>query len=311
MAAEIHTVELENVTLSVTSEGSGPLVVLLHGFPDVGYTWRHQISALTEAGFRVIAPDMRGYGWSDTPKSVEAYNIMELVGDVIGLLDHEGAEDAIVIGHDWGAIIAPQVALFRPDRVRALALLSVPYQVRTGVSIVDHLRATDPEGPFSYMLAFQSEGVEDLFDADPLGSLRSMFWSTAGDRPENFERGDETPAGLPPHLKEGEMENYFRAFARTGFAGGINYYRNLHRNWELTRPWHGAKLRLPTMFLAGSRDFVATTGDGRLGSDVASMAEQTCADHRGSFIIEGGGHWVHQEYPETVNQHLVEFCQSI
>lgn len=316
--AQIHQVALAGsttgdspaITLSVTERGTGPAVVLLHGFPEIGYSWRHQIEAMANAGYRVIAPDQRGYGWSDAPEEVEAYDIFQLVGDVIGLLDHYEVDDAVVVGHDWGALIAPYVGLLRPDRVRALALLSVPYQPRRDVSVIDHLRATDPDGPFSYILHFQEPGIEAMLDGDPIGGLRSVYWGSSGARPDDYQRGDEPPPGLPPHLSQGEFENYCRAFARSGFAGGINYYRNLHRNWELTRPWHGAPLTMPTMFLAGSRDFLVDEGDGGLGTPYAAMADH-CRDFRGTTIVDGAGHWVQQEAPDEVNAALLAFLDDL
>jgi len=317
-AAEIHQVTIggsaagdaPDLTLSVTERGEGPAVVLLHGFPEIGYSWRYQIEALANAGYRVIAPDQRGYGWSDTPDDATAYDISHLVGDVVGLLDHFEIDDAVVVGHDWGSLVAPSVGLFRPNRVRAVAMLSVPYQPRQNVSVIDHIHTTDPDGPFSYILAFQEPGLEELLDADPIGTLRRIYWSQSGDRPDDFQRDDDPPPGLPPHLSQGEFENYCRAFARSGFGGGINYYRNLHRNWELTRPWHGAPLTMPTMFLAGSRDFLANEGDGGLGSPYAAMADN-CADFRGTTIVDGAGHWVQQEAPEAVNNALLEFLAGL
>lgn len=296
--------------LSVTHAGDGPAVVLLHGFPEVAYSWRHQIPALAEAGYRVLAPDQRGYGWSDAPDGVDAYGITELVGDVIGLLDHAEIEQAVIVGHDWGALVAPWVALFRPDRVQGVALLSVPYQPQGDVSIVEHVRATDPEGPFAYLLAFQEPGIEELFEADPIETLRRFHWTVCGARPKDFERGDEVPKGLPPYLSDAEFENYYRAFARSGFGNPINWYRNMHRNWELTRPWHGAKLTCPSLFIAGDRDFVVSSGDGPLGSGAATMADG-CTDLRGIHLVEGAGHWVQQEAPTEVNELLVGFLRGL
>jgi len=306
----VTSTDLGAVTLTVSRNGSGPAVVLLHGFPEIAYSWRHQIPALADAGYSVIAPDQRGYGWSDRPEGVEAYTMHQLVGDVIALLDHDEIADAVVVGHDWGAIIAPWVALFRPDRVRALALLSVPYLPRLDRSGIEHIQATDPEGDFSYVLAFQDEGIEALLEADPIDTLRRLYWSASGARPEGFAIGDPVPDGLPPHLSQGEFENYFRAFARSGFGGPVNYYRNLHQNWIDARPWSKAKLELPVLFIAGDRDFVATTSDGGLGSTVADMSTW-CTDLRGVHMIEGAGHWVQQEAPEQVNTLLIDFLDSL
>ncbi len=306
----VTPINIGDIELTVTQAGTGPAVVLLHGFPEIAYSWRHQIGPLVEAGYRVLAPDQRGYGWSDAPQGVEAYGITQLVGDVIALLDAEQIDDAVIVGHDWGAIVAPWVALFRPDRVRALALLSVPYLPRGDQSILDRIQATDPDGEFAYMLAFQTEGIEELFEADPIETLRRFHWTVCGARPQGFSSADPMPDGLPPYLNQGEFENYYRAFTRSGFGNPINWYRNLQQNWEITRPWHQAKLAVPTLFIAGDRDFVATTSDGALGSSVSSMYE-SCTDLRGTHLIEGAGHWVQQEAPDEVNRLLCEFLDSL
>ena len=314
MDRRVRTVDIGPISLSITEQqtsGDKAPVLLLHGFPDIGYTWRHQMDAIADAGHRVIAPDQRGYGWSDAPEAVDAYNIFELVGDFVGLLDVEEIDRCILVGHDWGAIIAWHVALMRPDRLAGLALMSVPYQPRSDRSVLDHIRATDPDGPFSYMLAFQEEGAaESLMDADPIEFLRSTHWKQSAAYAATPEHADDVaPRGLPPFLEPADMENYARAFYRSGFRGGVNYYRNFQRNWELTRPWHGAPITVPTTFIGGDHDFVVTRGDGGLGAAVSSM-EQHCVDHRGTTIVPGG-HWAHQEHPDPVNHALLEFFASV
>jgi len=306
----ISPTDLPELSLTVHRSGDGPAVVLLHGFPEIAYSWRHQIPALAEAGYRVLAPDQRGCGWSDQPDGVDAYAMTELVGDVIGLLDHDGIDRAVVVGHDWGALIAPWVALFRPDRVAGLALLSVPYTPRGERSIIEHVRATDPEGSFAYVLAFQEPGVEELFEADPIETLRRIHWTVCGALPEGWTPADPLPDGLPPHLSEGEFENYYRAFTRSGFGNPINYYRNLHRNWENSRPWNAARIHVPTVFIAGEKDFVVAGADGTLGSGAESMRD-SCTDLRGLHLVPGAGHWVQQEAPEQVNELLLEFLGGI
>lgn len=310
--AEINVtpVDLPDISLTVSSAGVGPAVVLLHGFPEIAYSWRHQIPVLAEAGYHVLAPDQRGYGWSDQPEGVASYAMTELVGDVIGLLDHHEIDDAVIVGHDWGALIAPWVGLFRPDRVRGIALLSVPYTPRGDRSIVEHVRETDPGGDFAYILAFQEAGIEDLLEADPIETLRRTHWSLCGARPNDLQPGDPLPAGLPPYLSQGEFENYYRAFTRSGFANPINYYRNLHQNWEAGRPWANAKLTMPVTFIAGEKDFVVTSGDGELGSSVQQMNDW-CTDLRDIHLIPDAGHWVQQEAPDQVNELLVDFVNSV
>lgn len=305
MRPELSRVDVGEVALSVTSVGEGPLVVLLHGFPEIAYSWRHQLAPLAEAGYRVVAPDGRGYGWSDLPEAVEDYSIFHLVGDVIGLLDALEAPDAFIVGHDWGAIVAWHVALFRPDRVRGVVGMSVPYAPRGETSIVEQIRRTDPEGPFAYMLAFQQEGAETLLDADPIAILRDAHWRHCGQRIATLE----LPEGLPPHLHAGDLEAYARAFARSGFRGGINWYRNLHHNWTRTQPWHGAPILPPSRFIGGREDFVVSSGDG-IGAGVRNLPV-VCADLRGTVLIDGAGHWVQQEAPDEVNRALLDFFADV
>ena len=311
MAAQIHSYDIgsPSITLSVTEAGEkdAPAVLLLHGFPEIGYSWRHQITALADAGYRVIAPDQRGYGWSDLPDAVADYDLFALTGDAIALLDHLGVDDAVVVGHDWGSIVAWHLALFRPDRARGLVLMSVPYQPRDGASLLAHIRATDPEGPYSYMLAFQDteNPVEALLDADPVGTLRGMYWSVSGEEPD-----PETPEALPSFLSADEFENYCRAFARSGFGGGVNWYRNLENNWLATKPWHQMTISIPSMFVGGTADFVVDTADQNLGERADSMADRF-ADFRADVRIDGAGHWVQQEAPDEVNAALLEFLGGL
>ncbi len=311
MAAEIHkyTVGSPSIELSVTVAGASdaPAVLLLHGFPEIGYSWRHQIHALADAGYRVIAPDQRGYGWSEIPSEVADYDIFDLTGDAIALLDHLEIDEAVVVGHDWGAIIAANLALFRPDRLRGLVLMSVPYQPRGELSIPERIRTTNPDGPFGYMVAFQDREnpVEDLLDADPIGTLRGMYWGVGGEQPDPGQ-----PNALPSFLTDGEFENFCRAFARSGFGGGINWYRNLDRNWELTRPWHEAKITVPTMFLGGTEDFVVAEADQNLSGSTDTHASRF-TDFRADVRIDGAGHWVQQEAPGQVSAALLEFLVGL
>lgn len=295
----IHSIDVGGIALSVTEQPAAQLpvsseqhrlpVVMLHGFPDIGYSWRHQMAPIAEAGHRVLVPDQRGCGWSDAPDEVGAYGIFDLVGDVIGLLDAEDIERCVLVGHDWGAVVSWHVALMRPDRLAGVALLSVPYQPRTDRSVLDHVRSTDPHGPFGYLLSFQDEGVaESTMDLDPIGELRSRYLDS---------------------LSGAELENYARAFARSGFRGAINWYRNMQDNWERTRPWHGAPITVPSTFIGGDRDFVIARDGGVVSTAVSSMHEH-CLDHRGTTIVPGG-HWVHQENPAAVNLALLDFLASL
>lgn len=311
--ARITRIDVGGLHLSVTMNGSPdgdrPTIVLLHGFPEIGYSWRHQIAPFADAGWHVLAPDQRGYGWSDAPPELDDYRMDELVGDVIGLLDAQGCSDAIIVGHDWGAIVAPWVALMRPDRVRAVAMLSVPFLPRVEQSIVDYVRANDPDGPFAYILRFQEPDAHERFEADPIQAIRGVHWRLCGARSDDGEPGADVPPGLPPYLAPGEVENYYRAFARSGFANPINWYRNMHRNWELTRPWNKATLDVPSLFIAGERDFVVSSG-ASLGNGIDDMTEN-CTDLRGVHLIPDAGHWVQQEAPDQVTALLLNFFDEV
>lgn len=305
MFGTTQRIDLDAITLSVTTAGDGPAVLLLHGFPELGHSWRHQVQPLAEAGYRVVVPDQRGYGASDVPPNIADYAITELTGDAIALLDALEIDEAIVVGHDWGSIMASSLVLHRPDRARALVNMSVPFIGRGEVSPIEHVKATDPEGPFGYMLAFQEPGVMDeLFDADPAAILTGMHWSVGG------ADGGEAPEGLPPHLTQEDLDVYVEAFTRNGFTAPINWYRNLHENWVSSRPWHGMGPAMPTLFIGGTKDFVCTDGDGGIGPTVQSM-EETCADFRGAVMIEGAGHWVQQEAPDATNAALLEFLATL
>ena len=289
----------DHIALSVTTAGTkgDPAVILLHGFPETSLSWRHQLPALAEAGHFVIAADGRGFGNSDCPEAVEAYRIDQLTGDVVALAAHYGYDELVVVGHDWGSLIAGSLAAFRPDLVRALVLMSVPYQIRTSVSIPEHIIDTDPEGPYAYMLAMQEPGVIDsLMDADPRGTLAGAHAATSAEG--------------ATYMSDAALDAYAGSFAKTGFGPGINYYRNMQANFDITRPWRGARLTMPVGFIAGSADFVVGDGDGGMGSTVASMAE-TCLDYRGATLIDDAGHFVQQEAPEETNAVLLSFLASL
>ena len=223
-----------------------PVVILAHGFPELAYSWRHQVPVLAEAGYHVLAPDQRGYGGSSRPDAVEAYNIHELTADLVGLLDDVGAERAVWIGHDWGAIVVWNAPLLHPDRVAAVAALSVPALPRAKVPPTQAFRKTFGEN-FFYMLYFQEPGVADAeLNADPARTLRRMMGGlrASGDQsaairmvapgPEGFIDRLPEPDELPDWISQDELDHYISEFSRTGFTGGLNWYRNLDRNWETT-----------------------------------------------------------------------------
>lgn len=231
-------VDVNWVRLHIAEQGDGPLVVLLHGFPESWHSWRHQFGPLADAGFRVVAPDQRGYGRSDRPETVDAYTILHLVGDVVGLIQALGEEKAHVVGHDWGAPVAWHTALLRPDLVRGVAGLSVPPPFRGPHPPLASMRERF-DGRF-YRNHLARPGVADAeFAKDTRTALRKFFYSASGDAPR--ADGDRLP------LTE--------SFSQ-GITGALNWYRNMDRNWELTAPWHGAVVTTPSLYMYGDRDLV-------------------------------------------------------
>jgi pimeloyl-ACP methyl ester carboxylesterase len=276
----------------------GPVVVLLHGFPELGYSWRHQIPALAEAGYRVLTPDLRGFGRSDAPAEVEAYASTELAGDVVALLDHAGADAGVVVGHDWGADVAWKTAWLHPERVRAVAGLSVPFVPRAPAPPLAIMR--EHLGPDFYIVWFQEPGVaEAALERDVRRTLcATRIWDPAWAAQED----DDPPR--PGWLSEEDLQVYVDAFAATGFRGGLSYYRNIDRNWEATASVADRRIEQPALFLTGERDPVRTFMP-------AEAMAGWITDLRESIVVPGAGHWVTQEAPQAVNDALLRFLAGL
>ena len=313
---EHRFVQTNGIRMHYVEAGSGPLVVLCHGFPESWYSWRHQIPALAQAGFHVVAPDMRGYGQTDRPEAVEAYDIFQLTGDIVGLVNALSEKPAVIVGHDWGAWITPYAALFRPDLFRAVGLLSVPYFPRMGVSPSEWERQKYP-GKIFYQAMFRSPGAENIFQADVRASLLSGLYSASGDAapderwnpvidPSAPPRVPAAPNKLPPWLTEQNLDFFTTEFKRSGFAGGLNYYRNVDRNWALTPFLDGAKLLQPTIFIAGDKDAVIEFWD-----EEFNALETNVPNLKKKAVLPGAGHWTQQERPKEVNELLIGFLKSL
>jgi len=276
----------------------GRVVVLLHGFPELGFSWRHQIPPLGAAGYRVLVPDLRGYGRSDVPAPVEAYAIDVLTADVVALVDAAGAQRAVVVGHDWGAEVAWRTAWLYPDRVTAVAGLSVPFLPRSPVPPLDVLRRRFGED--FYIVFFQREGVaEEALGRDVRRALATTrVWNAAW-----AQDTDEDPP-TPPHLSDDELSVYVEAFTRTGFRGGLSYYRNLDRNWERTAHVAGRRVEQPALFLTGARDPVARFMP-------AEAMRGWVTDLRAEIVVPGAGHWVNQEAPQAVTDALLGWLADV
>ncbi len=316
---EHRSIETNGIRLHVAEAGAGPAVVLCHGWPETWYSWRHQIPALAAAGFRVLVPDMRGYGASDRPEPIEAYTQLHIVGDMVGLLDALELSDAVIIGHDWGAPAAWHSALMRPDRFRAVAGLSVPYRPRGKISAIEAFKRAGMET--IYMMYFQQPGIAEAeFERDVTRSLRQVYYSASGSLPPGkawhafvppgkglLDTGFDTEMPLP-WLSAEDLAEYVAAFSASGFRGGFNWYRNLQRNWELMAPFAGAPIRQPSLFVAGARDGVIRMPGMSVGLE---DMKRVLPGLRRSVLIDGAGHWVQQEAPDAVNALLIEFLRGL
>jgi len=319
MRPDLQTIETNGIRLRVALAGAGPLVVLIHGFPESWYSWRHQIPALAEAGYRVAAPDVRGYGGSDKPHPIEAYSIKNLCADVNGLIAALGAERAIVVGHDWGAPIAYWTAMFHPERVRAVAGLSVPALGRGPMPSIQLFRNIYQDR-FFYQLYFQEPGVaETELEADIPTSLRKFYYWSSGEA-RQAQAKIENPAGpglldrlvdpdlFPAWLSAADLDYYVSQFRNSGFRGPLNRYRNSERDFEEIAAFEGKLLTHPTAFMAGSLEPVL----GMIpGVDMIELMRKQCADLRYVRVIEGAGHWLQQERPAEVNAALLEFLRGL
>jgi pimeloyl-ACP methyl ester carboxylesterase len=305
---QLHTVE--------AGEPGAPVVVLAHGFPELAYSWRHQIPVLAAAGYHVLAPDQRGYGRTTRPADIADYNVADLSADLIGLLDDVGADKAVFVGHDWGAQVAWGSAQLHPDRLAAVVGLSVPPVPRAKVPPTQSFRAIFGDN-FFYMLYFQQPGVADAeLDADPAKTLRRVIFGQAapGDQaaamrmlrpgPEGLIERIPEPDGLPSWISADEFDHYVAEFSRTGFTGGLNWYRNMDRNWEIQGNLTSDAITVPAMFIAGTDDVV-------LGFMRPDRAKEVITGPYREVLIEGAGHWLQQERPDRVNELLLEFLSSL
>jgi epoxide hydrolase A/B len=310
-------VHSNGIRMHYVEAGEGPLVVLCHGWPESWYSWRHQLRALAEAGFHVVAPDQRGYGLTDAPADIAAYHILNLVGDIVGLVNALGGKDVIVAGHDWGSPVAQQCALLRPDLFRGLALLSVPFNARGSMRPAVRFAEITQQMNF-YQAYFQEPGkVERELEEDVRRTVLGLLYGASGDAPPQaafgvfpktarFIDGFRPPDKLPPWLTEADVDFYVGEFTRTGFRGGINWYRNIDRLWELTPFQDGAKLLQPAVFIAGERDGVLKMMAEGVKNLAVNMPRLT-----GTHLIPGAGHWVQQERPEEVSRLLVDFLRHL
>ena len=316
-----RTIQTNHINLHIAEAGDGPLVVLCHGFPESWYSWRHQIPALAEAGFHVVAPDQRGYGTSDAPEEIGAYSIMQLTGDIVGLVHALGEDQAVVVGHDWGSPVAWALAQMRPDMFRAVASLSVPFTGRGAWPPIHGMRQYFGDR-FFYQIYFQTPGVaEHELQHDIPVTMRKMLYGASGAIERSggsfgvegappassymLERMPDPGDDLPAWLTAADVDVYVEAFTQSGFRGGLNWYRNIDSNWALTAAFHGMKIEQPALFVAGDRDVVPF-------SDQTEQAmREVVTDLRNVVVLPGVGHWTQQEAPDAVNDALLGFLKTL
>jgi pimeloyl-ACP methyl ester carboxylesterase len=296
---------LPELTLSVHDAGTGPAVVMCHGFPELGYSWRHQFPALVDAGFRAIAPDQRGYGASGAPREIAAYGLDRLTGDLVAMLDALEIERAVFVGHDWGGFVAWAMPVLHPTRVAGVIGVNTPYRPFPTTAL---LRAAFPDEDGMYILWFQKDGVaEKVLDASPRVVFERLM--RHGAPLENVVRSatDFNPfrrlAGLPDVgtalLSDDELDVYARAFAKSGFRGGINWYRNIDRNGERFPAVGTAPLDLPCLMVTAEWDFA-------LRPEMAAGMPALCRDLEMHGVAECG-HWTQQEKPAELNRVMVDW----
>jgi pimeloyl-ACP methyl ester carboxylesterase len=309
-----RTISANGIEMFVREQGQGPLVLLCHGWPELSYSWRHQIPAIAAAGFHVMAPDMRGFGQTTAPAEIDAYSIFDNVGDMVALVAASGEKQAVIIGHDWGAPVAWHAAMFRPDIFTAVAGLSVPPPMRGRARPLDTLRESGITN--FYWQYFQAPGTAEAeFERDVGLTMRTLLGRGFSDPAaalfiqdgKGFLGDARADRKLPVWLSEADLTVFTEAYKKSGFHGGLNWYRNIDRNWELTAPWQGAQIHQPSLFIAGSRDSVIT---GLIGAKRVGDMERVLPNLKDKLIIEGAGHWVQQERAEQVNAALIAFLKA-
>ena len=310
-----RTISANGIELFVREQGQGPLVILCHGWPELSYSWRHQIPAIAGAGYHVVAPDMRGFGRTTAPADIAAYSIFDTVGDMVALVEALGEKRAVIVGHDWGAPVAWHSAMFRPDVFTAVAGLSVPPPLRGRERPLEALRKNGITN--FYWQYFQTPGVaEREFERDVDFSMRAIvgrgFTDPAAslfvEDGKGFLGDPAIPRSLPDWIGEDELAHFVETYRASGFRGGFNWYRNIDRNWELTAPWHGAQIQQPALFIAGSKDSVIT---GLIGAKRVGDMERVVPNLTRKLIVEGAGHWIQQERPAEVNAALIAFLEQV
>ena len=316
----LRYIESNGIRMRIAEAGDGPVVLLAHGFPESWYSWRHQLTALAAAGFHAVAPDMRGYGHTDAPAEVEAYNINELAADMVGILDALGADHAHMVGHDWGSPVASHTVVSYPQRFKSLALMSVPYRPRSPISPMQAMQQRFGDN-FFYILYHNEPGgvAEAEYDNGARDFLSRIYLSPDSPRQAPDVTNPKRAAGgwiprlgeplqLPDWLEQADLDYYVSEFQRAGFRGGVNYYRNIERNWELTAHLANPVISVPVLFLAGTHDMVIA---GASAEQIRAGMAPVVSNLTNVTLIPDIGHWVQQEAPTETNEALISFLKDI
>lgn len=303
MFPEPSIVRANGIDLAVYEQGQGPAVVLLHGFPELAYSWRHQLPALADAGFRAVAPDQRGYGGSDVPPDVSDYRIEELIADVHGMLDALELESATFVGHDWGAFVLWQMAMHAPERIEGLVILNIPHFPRAPVDPIQIMRSRF--GDDFYIVDFQdSDAADKAFAADPVHFFNMMMRRNQVSRQQFDQLPDEMKSvsllkvmarvegSGEPLLTDEERDHFANAFAKTGFTGPINWYRNWTHNWEALEGVD-QQIDIPTLFIGAVDDVIIAPEHIEAMKPLVTNLEL--------HMLDDCGHWSQQEKPDEVN----------
>jgi pimeloyl-ACP methyl ester carboxylesterase len=308
-------VHARGTRIHLVEEGEGPLVLLVHGFPESWYSWRHQLPALARAGYRAVAIDVRGYGRSSAPLEIDAYRMLHHVNDDLGIVEALDRPTAVIVGHDWGSPIAANSALLRPDVFTAVGLLSVPYTPPGPRRPTEAFAAMGGDEEF-YINYFQEPGrAEAEAEPDVRSWLLGFYSGASGDGVRNLAtipRGGRLrdrfvlPDRLPAWLTEADLDFYTEEFEKKGFRGALNRYRNIDRDWLDLQPWSRQPITVPSLFIGGERD-----GPTIWGERAIARFPQTLPGLRGNHILPGCGHWVQQERPAEVNDILIDWLNGL
>ena len=326
-------VSANGIEIHYVEEGTGPLVVMCHGFPESWYSWRHQLTALAGAGYRAVALDMRGYGGTSKPQNIAAYTVSHIVGDVVGavrgLLSTQTEKQAVVVGHDWGGPIAWYAALMRPDLFRAVAVLSVPFSkplaLPPEVKLTDLMRARAASGGDReyYRVYFQEPGVAEAeLEADVHRTMLGLLYGASGDvvkdgvakdlgdghfpKGKGFLNSLHLPKKLPAWLTEADVAFYVKELTASGFRGGLNWYRNIDAVPGILSPFVGRTIEQPTLYLYGELDLLAGNTP-----DAIKALPDALPNLKKLVKMEGAGHWLQQERAEETNAELIAFLKGL